>query len=225
MTSKKENLFIKIPTSVVRNEDFYISNDEFILYAWLCFLHFRNYRKEKLEVDHKILKSFCLISDPRTLRKRLMALYKVGLILTEVTKLPTKGKLTLEMNDDYFKEGVIFTKLSVKIFSHYNNAQADTQNEKRIDEYAFRQIFYYKSHINTKMKDRDRSFCFVGFDTLIKRLKIGKTKIKEANDQLVKAELLEIKRHKLGHDDNYNDADELIFDRYNNHYYVDSSLF
>lgn len=215
---KKDKLFVKVPTSIVRNEEIYISNDEFILYARLCFLHFRNYGGEQMQVDHKKLMSFCHMSDTRTFKKRLKALYEANLILNEVNKLPTKGALTIEMNDDYFKEGVPFTKLSVKIFSYFNNGQPDTQPDNRIDEYAFRQIFYYQSHINTKM--RDRSFCFVGYETLAERLKISRTKIKEANKQLKKLKLVKIEKHQLHNTEGYDDNNELVFTRYNNHYTV-----
>ncbi|WGG47663.1 hypothetical protein [Rossellomorea sp. DA94] len=227
MGEKKDKLFVKVPTSIVRNEDIYISNDEFILYARLCFLHFRNYGREEMQVDHKKLMSFCLINDTRTFKKRLKALYEAKLILNEVNKLPTKGALPIEMNTDYFKEGVMFTKLAAEIFSYFNNGQTDTQSDSRIDEYAFRQIFYYKSHINTKMKDKkvDRSFCFVGYETLVERLRVSRTKIKEANEQLKKLKLVKVVKYQLGHDDQFNENDELVFDRYNNHYYVANSLF
>ena len=74
-------------------------------------------------------------------------------------------------------------------------------------------------------KDRDRSFCFVGYDTLTARLKISKTKVKEANEQLEKAKLIKIVAHQLENTNGYNDNDELVFDRWNNHYYVANSLF
>jgi hypothetical protein len=225
MGEKKDKLFVKVPTSIVRNEDIYISNDEFIVYVRLCFLHFRNYGGKEMQVDHKKLMSFCLINDTRTFKKRMKALYDAKLILNEVNKLPTKGALTIEMNDDYFKEGVIFTNLSVEIFSYFNNGQTDTQPEGRIDEYAFRQIFYYKSHINKKDKKRDRSFCFVGYETLAERLRISKTKIKAANDQLSKLRLVKIVEHALEWSGEFTQNDELYINRYNNHYYVANSLF
>lgn len=213
----KKKLFVKIPSSIVRNEETYLSNDEFVLYARLCFLYFLNYQDKKIELDHKSLMRFLKISDTRTFKRRLKKLYQLGFIDDEVTKLPTKGNLIIQFNETIYDDDKHFTKLDASIFNYWSF--------DKIDEYAFRQVFYYKSHINKDDKERDRSFCFVGYDTLVKRLKISKTKINDANNQLESAGLLKIVPHKLETDYSYNDNDELIFTRYNNHYYLDNALF
>jgi len=215
---EKKKLHIKVPTKVVRNDNgIFLSNADFLLYARLCFLYFRNYQKEEILIDHRKLMNFLKINDTRTLKKQLNNLRANKLIKSEHDKLPTKGNLKVIFNSEIYGTDDYFTMLSAEIFTYYNNEQ--------INEYAFRQIFYYKSHINITDKERDRSFCFVGFELLVSRLKVSKTKIVEANQQLKKAKLIEIKKHKLEHDYIYNEEDELVFDRYNNHYYVANSLF
>lgn len=211
----KKKLYVKIPSSVVRNEDFYLSNDEFLVYSRLCFLFFRNYQEKEIDIDHKKLMQFLKISDTRTFKNRLKNLYKVGLIENEITKLPTKGNMKIIFNDKVFGEDKHFTWLSAEVFSYFRNDQ--------IDQYAVRQLFYYKSHINMDDKEKDRSFCFVGFETLIDRLKISKSKIVDANEQLKKTKLIKVKKHKLAPTYEYDD-DELVYDRYNNHYYVANFL-
>jgi hypothetical protein len=62
-------------------------------------------------------------------------------------------------------------------------------------------------------------------ETLKNRLKMGGHTIKVANDELIKNKLLKIERHKLENTNSYNEDDELIFDRYNNHYIVSEKLF
>lgn len=216
-TIEKKKLFVKIPTGIVRNEEKYLSNDEFVMYARLCFLYFRNYNNKEIELDHKKLMRFLNISDTRTFKSRLKKLYKLGLIENEIAKLPTKGNLTIIFNEKVYEEDEHFTMMNADIFNHWQHDQ--------IDEYAFRQVFYYKSHINKDDKERDRSYCFVGYETLVKRLKISKTKVNEANEQLKKAKLLKVVAHKLENTDTYDENDELVFTKYNNHYYVHNSLF
>jgi predicted transcriptional regulator len=214
--TKKKKLYVKVPTYIVRNEEFYLSNDEFILYARLCFLYFRNYQEKEIELDHKKLKNFLNINDTRTFKNRLKRLHTLGLIENEITKLPTKGTLKIIFNEKVYEEDKPFTLMSTELFTYYRNEQ--------INEYAFRQVFYFKSHINMNDKEQDRSFCFVGFETLAERLKVSNTKINEANEQLKKAKLIKIKKHVLEENGEYNENDELVFTRYNNHYYVHSSM-
>ncbi|MEK4884896.1 helix-turn-helix domain-containing protein [Bacillus sp. FSL W8-0223] len=217
MENQKKKLYIKVPTSIVRNENYFLSNQEFIMYARLCFLYFRNYKKKEIEIDHKRFMRFLKISDTRTFKNRLKKLYEVGLVENEINKLPTKGSLKIIFNDDIYYKDKHFTMLSSELFSYFIKEQ--------IDEYAFRQVFYYKSHINMNDEERDRSFCFVSYDTLSKRLKISKSKVIEANRQLEKANLIKIDVHELETNYEYNELDELIFNKFNNHYYVANALF
>ncbi|KIL74345.1 hypothetical protein [Bacillus badius] len=217
MTDKvKKKLQVKVPTKVVRNEEDYLSNAEFVLYTRLCFLYFRNFQDKKITLDHKKLMLFCKISDNRTFKTRMKKFYKLGLIEEEIPKLPTKGYLTIIFNEKVCSEDEHFTMLNADIFNYWMNDQ--------IDEYAFRQVWYYKSHINLHDKERDRSFCFVAMDTLADRLRISKEYVHNANKQLKKLKLIQVVKHKLESTDMHNEADELIITKYNNHYYVADSL-
>ncbi|WP_251033652.1 hypothetical protein [Bacillus sp. ISL-75] len=152
---ERTKLYIHVPSNVVRNEDdIYLSNDEFLLYARLCFLYFRNYQENEIEFDHKKLMVFLKISDTRTYKSRLQKLFKFGLIETEINKLPTKGNMRISFNSKAYENCSHFTKISAELFTYWRNDQ--------IDEYAFRQVFYYKSHINMDDKENDKSYCFVG---------------------------------------------------------------
>jgi len=215
VTEKKSKLHVKIPTPIVRNDGIFVSNKDFVLYARLCFQYFRNYHEKEIVIDHKKLMRNCKIADTRTFKKMLKRLYDNKLILNEIEKLPTKGTLTIVFNPEIYKDDH-FTMLSSEILTYFNNDQ--------IDEYAFRLIFYYKSHINKKDK-RSVDYCFVGYDTLIERLRVSKTSITEGNKQLDAAKLVKIEAHKLKHNYEYDENDELVFDRFNNHYFVANSLF
>jgi hypothetical protein len=205
-------LHIQVPTHIVRNEGLFISNEEFLLYVRLCLLFFKNYRNEEIKVDHKKLMGKLLIGDSRTLKVRLNQLHKHNLIHNKIDNLPRKGEMVILFNERMLKEGEHFTMMNADIFNHVGE----------ISPHAFRLVFYYKSHINLK---QNKNYCFVGVETLKHRLKMGGHTIKLANDELVENKLIRIDKHKLHNTDSYNDADELIFDRYNNHYIVNEKMF
>lgn len=205
-------MHVQVPTNVVRNDEIYIDNGSFLLYARLCLLHFRNYNDDEIKVDHKKLMNNLNISDTRTFKKRLSVLYKEGLILNNPTAMPRKGEMVILFNSKIIKDSKHFTKMDVSIFDYID----------KINEHSFRLVFYYKSHINKKNKI---DYCFVGFETLKVKLKMGNSTIPEANKLLEENKLIKITKHKLEDTGTYDDADELIFDRYNNHYTVNEKLF
>ncbi len=191
-----KKLFVKVPSSVIRNEKFYISNQEFSLYANLCYKHFRNGNKDEIVLDHK-------------------KLHKHGLIDNRIDKLPTKGYLSIFLNSKAKSDGS-FCKMNPSIFTYFKNDQ--------IDENGIRLAFYYKSHINLNDK-RKIDYCYVSFEVLKNRLKMGNTTIIEANKSLKKAKLLKIVKHRLEDRGSYDENDALIFDKWNNHYHILSPLY
>lgn len=212
--NQKKNLHVRVPTNVVRNTNVQIGNGEFQLYVRLCYLYFKNYGNEEITVDHKKLMKNLAISDTRTLKKRFNNLFKSKLIKNSVEKLPRKGRITIEFNS-HMLSSEHFTQMNLKIFEYID----------KIDEHAFRLLFYYKSHINKDDKERDRSFCYVGFDTLSNNLKISSKTISNANEILKKEKLIKVEKHNLGTDYQYGEDNELIYDRYNNHYRVNNEMF
>lgn len=208
-------MHIQIPTNVIRNEDMYINNDEFLLYVRLSYLYFVNNQNEEIKLNHKKLMGKLNIGDSRTFKSRLNKLHKVNLIRNKIDKLPRKDELIILFNSDILSQSKHFTMMNVSIFDYMD----------KISPHAYRLLFYYKSHINKDDKERKIDYCFVGVETLKNKLKMGGHTIKLANDELVENELIKIVKHKLTTNYEYNIADELIFDRYNNHYYVTEKMF
>jgi len=205
-------MHVQVPTYIVRNENIFLTNEEFLLYARLCFLFFKNYKNEEIKVDHKKLMGKLLIGDSRTLKQRLNSLHKNNLIHNVIDKLPRKGEMVILFNENILKDSVHFTMMNTDIFNYVGE----------INPHAFRLVFYYKSHINLK---ENKTYCFVGVETLKHRLKMGGHTIKLANDELVGNKLITVTKHKLHNTESYNDEDELIFDRYNNHYTINKKMF
>ncbi|MGM7720526.1 hypothetical protein [Metabacillus sp. Hm71] len=210
----KKGLRVRVPTNIVRNSDIQIGNGEFQLYVKLCFLRFRNYEDDKITLDHKKLMCNLGINDSRTFKKRLSNLHTSKLINNEIVKLPRSGCIDIEFNSKML-DSKHFTLMNAKVFDYID----------KIDEHAFRLLFYYKSHINKDDKDKDRSFCYVGYDTLVKNLKMSKKTIASANELLKKEKLIKVEKHKLCTDYQYDENDELVYDRYNNHYKINNEMF
>lgn len=202
--------FIKIPTSVVRNESVNIDSGTFVLYVRLCEKRHRNYKMDnpdKIVFYHFELIKQLNIKDNRTLKRMLSNLEKNGLVKDIPVKYPRHFEAVsltlLNMNE----KGCHFTIIKEEWLNKMDV----------ISPAAFRLLVYYKSHINPT---RGRDFCFTGKDTIIKSLKIGGTTLVESNKELEKLGLLEIKRHDLRHDGYYDENDRPYFSRFQNHYYV-----
>jgi hypothetical protein len=212
--------FIKVPTDIIRNESVNISSGDFALYVRLCYLHFKSYHNPELKVDHKKLMINVGITDARTLKKRLKSLYENKLILNEITKLPKRGEVCILFNDKLVTESKVFTMMNFCVFNYIGS----------INEHALRLIFFYKSYINKKKVDYDgeekvKDYCFVGVETIKHQLKMGSSTILEANKLLTDNKLMKIKRQVLKTEYEYDENDELVYDRYHNHYHVDPMLF
>jgi hypothetical protein len=119
--------------------------------------------------------------------------------------------MVILFNGEVLKNGH-FTMMDCKIFDYL----------EQINEHGFRLVFYYKSHINKK---ENKTYCFVGIETLKVKLKMGSDTISKGNELLVKNGLMKIHRHKIETTYTYDEKDELIFDKYNNHYIVNEKLF
>lgn len=213
MKKSKEKLYLKVPTSIVRNDDFHITSDEFILYSLLCYFYFRKYREKEIVLNLRYVKEFFGIKDNRVLKNRLNKLNDYKLIENRICTLPRKNELTIVLNNNLYNSHDVFTLISTELF--------DLFKEGKINTHAFRLLMYYKSHINLH---NNNCYCFVGYETLVTKLKASKSTIFEANSQLKKERLIKVSKHKLEPAYEYNDLDKLIYTRYNNHYYVTNRL-
>lgn len=205
----KKKIYLQIPDEIIRNQCVDFNHYDFGVYAMLRYAHFRNPNKDKdmLEVDHKFMMNKLFINDSRTLKKSLNKLYKYGFIEEEIKRLPRNGILKLKFNPSPFKTKS-FTQLPTNLINKI----------EQIGLIGYRLIYYYESYINRK-DVISKQFCFVGQDTISSELNINKETIKKYNDILKKSKIVTIKKHKLEFD-GYDDLDNIVFNKYNNHYYV-----
>lgn len=205
----KKKIQLQIPDEIIRNQCVDFNHYDFGVYAMLKYAHFLNPNKDKdmLEVDHKFMMNKLFINDSRTLKKSLNKLYKCEFIEEEIKRLPRNGILKLKFNPSPFKTKS-FTQLPVNLINKI----------EQIGLIGYRLIYYYESYINRK-DVISKQFCFVAQDTISSELNINKETIKKYNDILKKSKLVTIKKHKL-ESDGYDDLDNIVFNKYNNHYYV-----
>jgi hypothetical protein len=111
----------------------------------------------------------------------------------------------IEYNSSPFKSKH-FTMLPASVFNYIGT----------IDEHAFRLLFYYKSYIN---KNDKKQFCFVGYKKIMDDIHMSPNNIEESNKLLVKNKLIKIVKHQLETDYKYKN-DELVYEKWNNHYYI-----
>lgn len=208
--SQTNKMIVQVPQDIVRNTCFTLSPYEFLLYARLQFLYFRGFKQsEEITFDHHKLRLNIGITDTRTLKKYFQKLHHVGLLKTEVTKIPKAKEMAVILNSKPQNIRLTpFTQLPATIFNWVN----------KLDEHfahAIRLLFYYKSYI-----DKEKKFAHMGFRRIMSELKISSNKIDECNDLLVKNKLLKIERFQLEPTYEYGEHDEMIFDKFTNHYTI-----
>lgn len=204
----KTKLIIQIPDSVIRNTDNKIDCTTFSIYTYLTFLHFRNYKEDTIKLDHNKFKHKLYITDNRTFKKALTTLHKQGLILEYIDKLPTKGALTVTFNPVPLDKGK-FTQLPATIFNFMEH----------IGTVGLRLLFFYESYIN-RTDPITEQFAYPAIETTAAILGINKDTVIKYNNLLIKHNLIKVTKHEIEHTGEYNNLDEPIFTKYNNHYYV-----
>lgn len=197
--------WIQIPRRTIKNPE--LSSLEFCIVARLKFLQYASNSKEYFEIDMNELRRNLEINDNRTLKKAWTNLYQQKYIDEPVTIHRGKpSKVILNPNMMHLNND--FAQLPLKLFSRIGE----------IGYHGFRLLYYYESYIN-RNKDH-RQFCFTSLETIENDMGMSRKTILKHNETLVKAKLLKIQKHELGTDYQYDEAGELIFNKYNNHYEV-----
>lgn len=196
--------FIQIPHKVIRNPN--INCTEFVMLMQLKYSSYTNGNVNEFDVDLQKLKCAINIGDTRTIKKCLHTLYQNKYIVEEV-KIINKHPLHVILDMEKLNEKP-FAQLSAKLLDCID----------QIDYIGVRLLYYYESYI--VRSDVRKQYCYPSIETIVRNTGISKNTVTRYNELLVKSKLLKIEKHKLGTEYSYNDNDDLIFDRYNNHYYV-----
>lgn len=200
----KRKPFTQIPDNVVRNNK--ISSGEFVLLLKFKYQYYLNKNNKELIFDLNKLKCSMNINDSRTLKKYLLNLHEHKLI-DIYGELTGRKPITFNLNIDKIEEKP-FTQLPTSIMDKID----------KIDSTGIRLLYYYESYI--VRSNVNKQFSYAALKTIERDTGINEKTIVKYNRILEKEKLLQVKKHKLSTEYNYTDNDDLIFDKYNNHYYV-----
>lgn len=156
------------------------------------------------------------IGNNDTFKKSFNSLVKHGYILTPLEKLPRKNGILVKVNPK------IIPKKTGK--DPFVQLTSDLLNKSVIDEIGYvgiRLIYYYESYINRKVMYKDR--CFASEETIAAHLGITKRTVITYNKKIKKCKFVRIEAHKLEATGAFipkGKKEVELFDKYNNHYYV-----
>lgn len=198
---------IQLPNNLVRSPE--VSAIEFVILLRLKYLaSFRNNNNYTLEVDMSKFKLNVGINDNRTLKKYFKQLYEKGYLVDKVV-LSRKGLTTVNVNGKKLNSKDEYTQLPTPL------------NERvgEIGHIGIRLLYFYESYINRYLSTT-KQFCFTSIHTICKETGLNRGTVQSYNEMLRKKKLLHYDKHKLETSYQYDDNDELIFTKYNNHYFV-----
>ena len=197
---------VLISDCITRNEEgIHINSKEFALYYHLKILYDKQKKSKHVQFNHHKFMCWYGIKTNSTLKTMLKNLYSNNLIHNLIEELPRQSNLTIEINEEYVEKKP-FTMISVNLYY---------QMEK-IGHEGLRLLYYYESRINRR-KDQHQ-YCFSGIRSISKETKINKNKVKEINDKLSKLKMLKVVKHELTYTDTYDEFDQNIKSKFNNHY-------
>jgi hypothetical protein len=202
---------IHLPDESIRDPS--ITPNDFTLLLYLKAAIYDHNNKYSFYEDINKLKYWVNIKDNKTLKKSLVSLFDSGYLLIKTPDKFVQGKpVNFSLNKSKLDtEGKTFTMLPITIL--------EMVRDTTITREAARLLYYYESRINRKIPDRH--FCFPSEQTISRETNIKDPKtIRKHNKLLSQKYLIKIEKHKITWDYQYDEKDMPIFNKYNNHYYV-----
>lgn len=189
---------------------------EFVLLAKLIQAYYISGKQDEFELHHKNLIFLLNIGDNNTFKKSYNNLVKQGYLMNVIEKLPRKGGISVRVNLDIIPEinrNLPFTQLTKDIL--------DKSMIDAIGYIGVRMIYYFQSYINHKQINKNH--CYASEETIATHLGITKRTVIEYNKKLKKTKIVKIVGHELKDTGEYvrkGDNELLVFNKYNNHYFV-----
>lgn len=166
-------------------------------------------------ISSEDIKRYTCLSD-KQLNKSFENLYLLKYISKAVGKRSPNKPIYVELNERKFntderEDGEFFTCLPLKVLFLLKEGLLSTRE--------VRFLYYIQSYINNSKTNR--LFCFAGIDTkMIYELDMTKPTIIKVHKSLSQKKLLKIEKHKLATSWQYDRDGNLLYTRYNNHYYI-----
>ncbi len=207
---------IQIRTDVVRDTN--LSVNGFALVLYLKYLYWKTGNKSEFEAFASDIKDFLCISDNKTLKSIFIELYNLKYLTRQIEELKQNKPLLITLNKEKFltdsnkEETEYFAQLPINIL--YG------MRDRKLDRKEVRILYYLKSYINY-YTDNKKMYCYPGIETtMTKELNMSKNTIPKYTKLLEGKGLISIEKNVLHTSYQYDDEGKLLFNRYNNHYYL-----
>jgi predicted transcriptional regulator len=211
-TNKKQ--YIKIRTDVVRDEN--ITANDFAIILYLKYMTWKTGGKYRFEVLLSELKSFLNVADNKSLKPIYTSLYNNEYIIEPMKPLKPNTPILFVLNKNKFNTDDLsgdefFTHLPISILFGLKDG--------KIDKKEVRILYYLKSYIN--YTDSKKHFCYTGIEkTMTRELNMSEKTIPKYTKSLVDKKLINIERHVFKTEYQYDENGKLLFNKFNNHYYI-----
>lgn len=214
MSNEKNNQTINILThDTVRNPN--ITSNDFVLILYIQYMVWQR-KSYSFDILSDECKMWTSLSD-KTLNKSFTNLHRENYLLKKVEKRLPNKPIELQVNKNRFdikdrRDGEFFTQLPIRIMY--------ALKEMRVTPKQVRLLYYIQSYI---VFNSANNFCFVGLERMEKEVKMSRPTLIKTIKELTEMKLITVTKHNVGTSYQYNENDELIYTKFNNHYTVEYS--
>jgi hypothetical protein len=208
---------IQIPQSIVRSNK--ISDKEFVLLAKLIQIYKSQPGDEKsltfTIISYKKLMNFVNITDQRTFTACLKGLSKNNYITNEINRLPRNGKLTISLSPNVIPE-----LAEEKLFTQLESWVINMSVIEKVGHTGVRMLYYLMSWINYTQVGKDH--CYASVERMAKDIGVSEKTFIKYTGILEHANFIKVVRHDINLENQVdkNGNENLLLDRWNNHYYI-----
>ncbi|MDO8226436.1 hypothetical protein [Bacillus cabrialesii] len=207
-----KTFMVQVPIEIVRNPK--ITCEEFVLLSLLLRAYYQNKKRiNPFKVNYRVLKDRLNISKNETFKEHMNGLHKNGLINDEITILPRRGILEVQLSDKAITEQnkkEPFVQVTENIIN-----QAVIQE---IKPKGVRLFYYYKSYLDIR---KTEPFAYPGFERIMSETGLSDNTVRKHNKIMQKNKFIKvINSSKQISNLNYGEDYELITEGFQNKYYL-----
>lgn len=151
---------VNISKDIIRNNGYDLKSYELITYIKLLLIS-EKINSDEILLDHTAFKQMVRISDNRTLKKALNALFNNNLIKNDYNRLPTKGGLSITVNKIESDDTIT---ISNEIFNYISD----------LKQIGLHIVLYLKTYLDDINYDYTK---LIEYETISERLMINKDTI------------------------------------------------
>ncbi|ODA08154.1 hypothetical protein A7312_08995 [Paenibacillus polymyxa] len=205
---------IRILSNCVRDPN--LNANDFCLILYLKYMVWKSGDKYEFMVSVSDMKMYLSVSDNRTIKSSFQNLYESEYLLNAIEEIKPNKPIMLTLNEYKFNteirsEKEFYTSLPINVLYGIKDGKLD-RKEARL-------LYYIKSYIN--YSDPNKRYCYTGIEKTMKtELNMSSNTIPKYTKKLVDKKLIEIEKHNLSTSYQYDEEGNLIFTKYNNHYYI-----